>query len=86
MPLAFTLPWGVVVGPVPAFPLPAKVTMQVCEPMDWSHLGPQDAEDPGVLERCYQEIQSVMQRTLDDLAKEHPYPILTRLQGLLKRR
>lgn len=86
MPLTFTIPWGLVLGPIPSLlPIPAKVTMQVCEPMSWSHLGPEDAENPEVLEHCYQEIQSVMQSTLDDLAKEHPYPVLTRLQGLLKR-
>ena len=86
MPLTFTIPWGVVVGPIPSLlPIPAKVTMQVCEPMSWDQLGPEDAENPEVLERCYQEINSLMQRTLDDLAKEHPFPVLTRLQGLLNR-
>jgi hypothetical protein len=53
MPLVFTIPWGVVLGPVPSIPIPAKVTMQVCEPMDWGHLGPEDAENPEVLEQCY---------------------------------
>jgi 1-acyl-sn-glycerol-3-phosphate acyltransferase len=86
MPLVFTVPWGVVVGPIPALPIPTKVTLQVCEPMDWSHLGPADADNPEVLEQCYQEINSAMQRVLDDLAKECPYPILSRLQGLLRRR
>ncbi len=85
MPLVFTLPWGVVLGPVPAFPIPTKVTAQVCEPMNWSHLGPEDAETPEVLEQCYTEILSVMQSAMDDLAKEHPYPILSRLQGLFNR-
>ena len=85
MPLTFTLPWGVVLGPIPSLPIPTKVTMQVCEPMDWSHLGPEDAEDPEVLEQCYEQILSVMQSAMDDLAKEHPYPILSRLQGLLNR-
>jgi len=85
MPLVFTIPWGVVLGPVPSIPIPTKVTLQVCEPMDWGHLGPEDAENPEVLDRCYEEILSVMQSTLDDLAKEFPYPILTRLRGLLRR-
>jgi len=85
MPLVFTIPWGVVLGPVPSIPIPTKVTLQVCEPMDWSHLGPEDAENPEVLDRCYEEILSVMQSTLDDLAKEFPYPILTRLRGLVLR-
>jgi len=86
MPLAFTLPWGVVLGPIPALlPLPAKVTVQVCEPLDWSHLGPEDAEDPVVLERCYSEVETVMQRTLDELVKENPFPLARRLQKLVRR-
>jgi 1-acyl-sn-glycerol-3-phosphate acyltransferase len=86
MPLTFTLPWGVVLGPIPSLlPIPTKVTMQVCKPMDWSRFGPEDADDPEVLEQCYQEIHSVMQSALDDLAKEHPYPILSRLRGVLNK-
>jgi len=85
MPLVLTVPWGLVLGPVPSFPLPAKVTVQVCNPMDWSRFGPEDADNPVVVQQCYDEIHSVMQGALDALAKEHPYPILSRLQGLLNR-
>jgi 1-acyl-sn-glycerol-3-phosphate acyltransferase len=85
MPLVFTIPWGIVLGPIPSIPIPTKVTLQVCEPMDWSHLGPEDAENPEVLDRCYDEILSVMQSALDNLAKEFPYPILSRVQGLFRR-
>ena len=84
MPLMFTLPWGVVLGPVPAWPIPTKVTLKVLEPMRWEHLGPEDAEDPQVLERCYDGITQRMQSALDDLAKEYPYPIVARLQSLLR--
>ena len=35
------------------------------------------------LERCYEEIESVMQATLDELAAERPYPILSRLRSLI---
>jgi len=43
------------------------------------------AENPDIVQQCYDEVESVMQRTLDALATEHPYPILTRLTNLLKR-
>jgi hypothetical protein len=33
-----------------------------------------------VLERCYDEITSVMQRTLDALAAENPRPLLSRFR------
>jgi len=82
MPVIFTIPWGVVLGPIPSFPIPTKVTLQVCEPMDWSE---RSADDPEDVQRCYDEIETVMQHTLDDLAKEHPFPILTRVINLFKK-
>ena len=84
MPLILTIPWGVVVGPIPSWPIPTKVTLQVCEPMEWDHLTPEDAHDPVLVDRCYEEILTKMQSAMDDLAKEYPYPILSRLQSLLR--
>ena len=46
--------------------------------MDWSRFGPDDADDPAVLEQCYEEITSLMQATLDGLAIENPRPLLSR--------
>ncbi|MFW2387440.1 MAG: 1-acyl-sn-glycerol-3-phosphate acyltransferase [Polyangiales bacterium] len=86
MPLIWTIPWGLVLGPIPSWPIPTKVTLQVCEPMDWAHLSAEDAENPDVVDRCYREIAARMQDTLDDLAREIPHPILTRLQGYLRKR
>jgi 1-acyl-sn-glycerol-3-phosphate acyltransferase len=87
MPVAFALPWGVVLGPIPALlPLPAKVTVQICEPVQWSDLGPDDADNPDVLERCYREVETIMQQTLDALVEENPYPLARRLGELLRRR
>jgi len=77
-PLLFQVPWGVSVPAAPGVPLPAKITMQVCEPLDWSRFGPEDADDPEVLEQCYQEITSLMQTTLDALAIENPRPLISR--------
>ena len=80
-PILLQLPWGVSSPILPGIPLPAKITVQVCEPLDWSALGAEAAEDPAVLERCYEEITSVMQTTLDALAAENPKPLLRRLVG-----
>jgi hypothetical protein len=63
--------------------MPVKITMQICEPMDWSRYGPDDADDPAVVDRCYEEIVDVMQTELDRLAAEHPHPLMERLRGLL---
>lgn len=77
-PLLFQVPWGVSVPGLVGVPLPAKITVQVCEPMDWSRFSPDDADDPAVLEQCYEEITSRMQTTLDALAIENPRPLLSR--------
>lgn len=77
-PLLFQLPWGISSPALPGVPLPAKITVQVCEPLDWSRFGPEDADDPDVLGQCYEETTSVMQATLDRLAMENPQPLLSR--------
>ena len=84
-PLAWQVPWGVSTPLLPGLPLPAKITVEVCEPLDWSPLGPQAADDPETVARCYDEITDVMQATLSRLAAERPYPLLERAKGLLPR-
>jgi 1-acyl-sn-glycerol-3-phosphate acyltransferase len=59
-PLLFQVPWGISSPAMPGVPLPAKITVQVCEPLDWSRFGPEGADDPEVLEQCYEEITSLM--------------------------
>jgi 1-acyl-sn-glycerol-3-phosphate acyltransferase len=78
-PLLFQVPWGLSFPALPGVPLPAKITVQVCEPLDWRRFDPGGADDPAVLEQCYQEITSLMQSTLDALARENPRPLLGRL-------
>ncbi len=79
-PILFQLPWGVSLPALPGVPLPARITVQVCEPLDWSRFGPGAADDPEIVDGCYQEITSVMQTTLDALAAENPRPLLTRFR------
>ena len=38
--------------------------------------------DPGVVRKCYAEITGLMQKTLDAVAQERPYPVLARLDEL----
>jgi len=79
-PFLLQIPWGISIPAMPGVPLPAKITVQVCEPLDWSRFGPEGADDPEVLEQCYQEITSIMQSTLDALAKENPRPLISRFR------
>lgn len=82
-PVLFQVPWGVSLGLLPGVPLPAKIRVEVGPPLDWSTYGPEAADDPSIVDRCYDEITDRMQRTLDRLAREVPYPVAQRLLGLL---
>jgi len=83
LPILLQVPWGLSLpGPV-YLPLPAKITVQVCEPLDWSGYGPAAANDSAVVDRCYAEITEVMQHTLTTMARENPWPVLRRLRSLL---
>jgi 1-acyl-sn-glycerol-3-phosphate acyltransferase len=79
-PILVQLPWGLSPAAFPGLPLPAKITLQVCEPLDWTVHGPDTASDPRVLARCYEEITQRMQDTLDALARETPRPLLARFR------
>jgi 1-acyl-sn-glycerol-3-phosphate acyltransferase len=81
-PFIWNIPLGLTPAFVPSLQLPAKVTVEFGKALDWSRYNPHQATDPAVLKRCYDEITRVMQRTLDALARAHPYPVLTRLNEL----
>lgn len=77
MPLVFGPPFGVVPGGIPTWPLPAKITVELGEPIDWpSWYGPEAADDDTIVRACYDEITGTMQTMLDRLAAERRHPIL----------
>ena len=83
LPILWQLPWGIS-PPGPFYvPMPAKITVQVCEPLDWSAHGPDAAQDPEIVDRCYAAITQVMQATLTALGRENPWPLARRLRSLL---
>lgn len=84
-PLIWNIPLGVTPAFVPSLQLPAKILVEIGEPLDWGRFGPEHASDPDVLRACYDEITQVMQTTLDGLVAENPYPVLTRLRDLAKK-
>lgn len=84
-PLLLQFPWGVSSPMLPAVPLPAKITVQMCEPLDWSHYGPDAVDDPDVLQQCYEEITSRMQEALDALVEENPRPLMSRVRKLVRK-
>jgi 1-acyl-sn-glycerol-3-phosphate acyltransferase len=80
MPIVAGLPWGIAPVQLPTWPLPTKVTARVCEPFDWSGLGPDAADDPDVVRACYDEVEARMQANLDDLVARLPHPVLERVR------
>jgi len=82
LPLLAGLPWGVWALPfLPQFPLPAKITTEVLDPI-WlpdalgRDLSPEDAEDPEVVNAGFQIVLARMRQTLDALYDERKWPIL----------
>jgi 1-acyl-sn-glycerol-3-phosphate acyltransferase len=74
LPVAFGPPFGVHVldMPIPRLPLPAKITLQVHEPVDLrARFGP----DPDV-DEIYDELTGEMQDTLTDLSEERTLPLV----------
>lgn len=85
-PFVWSIPFGIAPAFVPSLQLPAKVTVEFGKPLDWSHYGRKAVHNSRIVQKCYDEITGIMQRTLDAMAEERPYPILTRLNELRPRR
>jgi 1-acyl-sn-glycerol-3-phosphate acyltransferase len=77
MPLVFGPPLGIVPGGIPTFPLPAKITVELCEPLRWyERYGPEAAEDEAVVLACYEELTATMQAVLSRLAAARRFPVI----------
>ncbi|MBJ7608565.1 MAG: 1-acyl-sn-glycerol-3-phosphate acyltransferase [Candidatus Dormibacteraeota bacterium] len=78
LPLVIAPPWGISPGDLLLHvPLPAKITVQVGEPIDFhAQFGALDARDPEVLWACYHYVERRMQTILDTLAAERRLPLL----------
>jgi 1-acyl-sn-glycerol-3-phosphate acyltransferase len=73
LPVSLALPWGLDIGDfLGHIPLPAKLTIQVLEPVDLhKRFGPTPDIDT-----IYDTITDLMQCTLDQLAAERRWPII----------
>jgi 1-acyl-sn-glycerol-3-phosphate acyltransferase len=68
LPISLALPWGLNVGDMLGhIPLPAKITIQVLEPIDVSRMD---------VDKAYDLVTGQMQTTLTGLAEERGLPIL----------
>jgi 1-acyl-sn-glycerol-3-phosphate acyltransferase len=68
LPISLALPWGLNVGDMFGhIPLPAKITIQVLEPIDVSRMD---------VDKAYERVTTEMQTTLTGLAEERSLPLL----------
>jgi 1-acyl-sn-glycerol-3-phosphate acyltransferase len=71
VPVSIALPWGLDIGDVFGHvPLPAKITIEVLEPIDVAARFGDDVD------RAYDDIVAAMQATLDRLAAERRWPVI----------
>jgi 1-acyl-sn-glycerol-3-phosphate acyltransferase len=73
LPIVVGFPFGLSIGGFPPFvPLPAKVTIELLEPID---LRAKYGADPDV-DEIYRDLMAVMQKTLTGLQRERRLPVL----------
>jgi 1-acyl-sn-glycerol-3-phosphate acyltransferase len=72
MPMTLSVPWGLSPLPLPQFPLPAKIRMQVLEPID---LQDRFGDDPD-WDCAYDYVTSAMQVGLSKLASKTVIPMI----------
>jgi 1-acyl-sn-glycerol-3-phosphate acyltransferase len=73
LPISIAIPWGLNIGDMLGhFPLPAKITIQVLDPID---LREEFGRSPD-LDAVYDELLGRMQSTLTSLAEERRLPVI----------
>jgi 1-acyl-sn-glycerol-3-phosphate acyltransferase len=72
LPIMLALPFGLQIGPLPHFPLPAKVTMRLLAPIN---LRERYGEDPDI-DEVYADLVATMQATLTALQHERRLPVI----------
>ena len=72
LPLTFSLPWGFLPGGLPHISFPAKIRIQVLEPIDLQELF---GDEPD-WDQAYDYVTSVMQVALSTLAARQILPVL----------
>jgi len=68
LPISLALPWGLNIGDMFShIPLPAKITIQVLEPIDVSRMD---------VDKAYERVMTQMQTALTGLSEERTFPVL----------
>ena len=75
-PLFLGMPWGVGVGPIFHLPLPAKLLVEVGEPLALEGYGPEAAEDRSAVEAISDRVQQQIQAMMDRRVAQRRWPVL----------
>jgi 1-acyl-sn-glycerol-3-phosphate acyltransferase len=89
LPVSWSIPWGLWVGPpLPFFPLPSRILIEFLEPIRFERSGEDAANDTEYVAQCAEHVERVMQQNLDLLvAERRRLGRWTRpLPGILRRR
>jgi 1-acyl-sn-glycerol-3-phosphate acyltransferase len=69
-PVYLGLPWGIGLGPLPNFPLPRKIHIRICKPIEFDRSGRSASNDRNYVDECYRHVEQQMQYELDRLVEE----------------
>jgi 1-acyl-sn-glycerol-3-phosphate acyltransferase len=72
VPISLSIPWGIVPGDLPHIPLPAKIRIEVLEPIDLHEMF---GDEPD-WDEAYDFVTSLMQAALSSLAARTVFPVL----------
>ena len=75
-PLVLGLPWGLSLGPLFHFPLPAKSITRFLPPIHLDRHSPEDEHNEEIVRQVYDQVVSVMQQGLSELAAQRRWPVL----------
>ncbi len=69
-PLVLSFPWGLTLGPpLPHIPWPARISMEILEPIQFERSGAEAAADRAYVAQCAALVEGRMQASLDQLSK-----------------
>jgi 1-acyl-sn-glycerol-3-phosphate acyltransferase len=66
-PLTISIPWGLTLGPVFFFPYPAKIIIEVLDPVIFSRSGEEASQDEKYVSECSLKVEYLMQKALTRL-------------------
>lgn len=75
VPLTLSFPFGLTIASVPTIPLPSKLRLKVLPPIELGEPA-SAADEPALVQRCYDHVVETMQRALDGLAARRRFPVL----------